>query len=281
MQVSLDRDASELSLIGRVFEIIDNQDEASGERAKKICAAGDKRTRFFEDPLLILTACRLCSQMGLGIERSTKQAMVESKMRLLSVSPESITHELQELLLGPHVHDALLECVDVLGAIMPELSACKAFDQHTPYHVYDVLEHTAWVVQRVPATPLERWSALFHDFGKPGAFFMDGERGHFYGHPRLSEILARDVMGRLSLPEKLESRVCLLVRLHDRVIQATRHDVRRALSNMDGDVELFRALCHLKYADALAQSHLSEPRVQLAIDLERMLDEVLEEMPAD
>ena len=49
---------------------------------------------------------------------------------------------------------------------------------------------------------------------------------------------------------------------------------------MDGNVDLFRALCQLKRADALAQSHLSEPRIQLALDLERVLDEVIEQNAA-
>lgn len=244
-------------------------------RAKTIRVVGDAHERFSEDALRILRGCRFCSQLGFSIALDTLQAMKSHKMRLLSVSAERITHELQEMLLGEHVHDALLECVDVLGAVMPELSACKGFDQHTPYHIYDVLEHTAWVVQHVPATPLARWSALFHDIGKPGAFFMDGDRGHFYGHPRLSEILARGIMARLRLSPRLEKDILALVALHDKVIPAQKRNVRRALLHMNGNAELFRALCHLKRADALAQSPLSEPRVQLSADLERVLDEVL------
>lgn len=251
------------------LEVLDYRD-GLGE----IRVVGDGRARFAENPLCILQACRLRSQLGFRIEPSTKQAMLEKKMCLLGASPEGVTFELQELLVGPFVHDAILDCVDILGAVLPELVACKGFEQHTPYHIYDVLEHTAWVVQRVPATPLLRWAALLHDIGKPGAFFMDGDRGHFYGHPRLSEILARNVMERLRIPAGMESQILLLVRWHDRTIKADPRDVRQALSNMDGDAELFRALCHLKLADALAQSDLSEPRVQLAIDLERVLDSV-------
>ncbi len=247
---------------------------------KTIRVVGDGRERFSEDALRILRACRFCAQLGFTIEPNTLQALVENKMRILGVSSERITHELQELLLGEYVHDALLECVDVLGAIMPELAACKGFDQHTPYHIYDVLEHTAWVVQRVPAKPLVRWAALFHDLGKPGAFFMDGQRAHFYGHPRLSEILARDIMERLCLSPRFKQQVLMLVRIHERTIPARARNVKRTLASMDGNVDLFRALCQLKRADALAQSHLSEPRIQLAHDLERVLDEVIEQNAA-
>ena len=66
-----------------------------------------------------------------------------------------------------------------------------------------------------------------------------------------------------------------LVRLHDRQIPAAPKNVKRALAELDGNIELFRALIDLKRADALAQSSLSEPRVQLAADLETVLAEVL------
>ena len=67
-----------------------------------------------------------------------------------------------------------------------------------------------------------------------------------------------------------------LVRMHDETIAATPKAVKRALARMGGDVELFRTLVGIKRADALAQSSLSAPRVQLADDLERVLEEVIE-----
>lgn len=240
-----------------------------------IRTVGDGNRRFAEDALRILRGCRFASQLGFLIEPETKQAMWSHKMRMLNVSSERITHELTELLLGEHVRDALMDGIDIIGAILPELVAMKGFEQHTPYHIYDVWEHTAWVVQRSPKTPLARWAALFHDCGKPGAFFMDGDRGHFYGHPRLSEALARGALARLTLAPRFVNDVLTLVRLHDRTIPATSSAVRRALAQLNGDTDLFRALIDIKRSDALAQSALGEPRVQLADDLERVLNEVL------
>ncbi len=240
-----------------------------------IRVVGDGNSRFDEDALRILRGCRFASQLGFALEPATKQAMWSHKMRMLNVSSERITHELTELLLGEHVHDALMEGVDIIGAVLPEIVAMKDFDQHTPYHVYDVWEHTAWVVQRSPATPLARWAALLHDCGKPGAFFMDGDRGHFFGHPRLSVVLARGALSRMTLSPKFVDDVLTLVRLHDRTIAATSASVKRTLAQFGGDTELFRTLVGIKRADALAQSQLSEPRVRLANDLECILDEVL------
>ena len=240
-----------------------------------IRAVGNANDRFAEDALRILRGCRFASQLGFAIEPVTKQAMWSHKMRMLNVSAERITHELTGLLLGEHVHDALMECIDIIGAVLPELVAMKGFDQHTPYHIYDVWEHTAWVVQRAPKTRVGRWAALLHDIGKPGACFFEGQRAHFYGHAKLSVILAQSILGRMALSDSFRQDVITLVRLHDVQFAATPKSVRKALAKLDGDVPLFRELIGIKRADALAQSHLSEPRARLASELEVVLDEVL------
>ena len=240
-----------------------------------IRTVGDPGERFAEDGLRILRACRFSSQLGFDLEEGTIGAMVSRKMRLSLISSERITHELDLLLLGDHVHDALMRTIDVLVAVMPEIAACKGFDQHTPYHIYDVWEHTAWVVQRAPKTRVGRWAALLHDIGKPGACFFEGQRAHFYGHAKLSVILAQSILGRMALSDSFRQDVITLVRLHDVQFAATPKSVRKALAKLDGNVPLFRELIGIKRADALAQSHLSEPRARLASELEVALDEVL------
>ena len=244
-------------------------------RSGTIRTVGDPYLRFREDALRVLRGCRFASQLGFSIEPETLHAMTARKMGLLRVAAERTVHELDALLLGDYVHDALMETVDVLVAVLPEVAACRGFDQHTPYHIYDVWEHTAWVVQRCPATRLTRWAALLHDIGKPGARFMDGERAHFFGHPALSAVLAADIMRRLMFAPSFSDRVLTLVKMHDVQIAATPRSVKKALAQLGGDAEMFRALIDLKRADALAQSDLSRPRLQLADDLVVVLDQIL------
>ena len=244
--------------------------------ARTIRVVGDPAKRFAEDGLRVLRGCRFASQLGFSLDQTTLAAMKKEKTGLLRVSAERITHELDGLLLGDHAHDALVETVDVLVAVMPEIAACKGFDQHTPYHIYDVWEHTAWVVQRAPRSRLARWAALFHDIGKPAAFYTDANgRGHFFKHQELSAILADGIMKRLLVSPSFASKALTLVRIHDRQIAATPRSVKRALANLGGDVDLFRMLCGIKRADALAQSDLAAPRVELSYELECVLDEVL------
>ncbi|MBQ2681025.1 MAG: HD domain-containing protein, partial [Eggerthellaceae bacterium] len=256
--------------------LLDTWNGQSDLETHTIRVVGDASKRFAEDSLRVLRGCRFASQLGFTIEPTTLAAMKKEKTGLLRVSAERITHEMDELLLGDFVHDALMETVDVLVAFMPEIAACRGFDQRTPYHIYDVWEHTAWVVQHSPKTRLARWVALFHDIGKPAAFYTDANgRGHFFKHQQLSAILAKSIMERLLMSPAFTAQVLALVSIHDRQVAANPRSVKRALSNLGGDVDLFRTLCGVKRADALAQSELSEPRLKLSYELECVLDEVI------
>lgn len=256
--------------------ILDPYGGVADLEACTIRAVGDPDRRFNEDALRILRACRFASQLGFSLEAGTYAGMMANKSQLLRISSERITHELECLLLGEHVHATLMETVDVLAAVLPELVACKGFAQRTPYHIYDVLEHTAYVVQNTPPYPLARWAALFHDVGKPAAFFQDADgTGHFYGHAKISVELARCALGRLALSPAFVSRVLTLVKYHDDVIEPTPKAVKRALARLDGEVELFRTLCDLKRGDALSQAPQCAGRVELADELEKALDGIL------
>ena len=242
-----------------------------------IRTVGDPSKRFQEDALRILRAARFSSQLGFPIEADTYSAMLAGKSQLSKVSSERITAELQKLILGKDACRALLSTVDVLSAVLPELVAMKGFDQCTPYHSYDVLEHTARAVAGTPPYPLVRWAALFHDMGKPGAFFKESTgRGHFYGHAKLSVVLARGIMKRLSFSPTFKERVLILVERHDEVYEPTPKAVRRALVRVGGDVELFRALCDLKKGDASAQAPAyAAERMEKADELRRVLEDIL------
>lgn len=260
--------------------IIDPFDGLEDMRRGILRCVGDPLTRFSEDALRILRACRFASQLGVAIDEATFEAMVASKSLLRKVSGERIYRELERFVCGDHVHDALMTCVDVLAFVLPELVAMKGCPQVTKYHIYDVLEHTAWVVQRTPPEPLQRWSALFHDMGKPAAAFFEGEVEHFYGHAAVSVELAGGIMHRLPFPAWLRRDVPVLVRVHDDVVPANTRAVRRMLGRLGGRTDLFEALCDIKRADALAQAPFCAPRADTAEELRALMRQILEEEAA-
>lgn len=246
-----------------------------------IRSVGEARLRFSEDALRILRACRFASQLGFSIEETTKVAMFELRSSLDSIAVERIQRELDAFFCGSHIHDALLSYVEIIAEIIPEILPMEGFDQKTPYHIYDVLEHTAYCMQYCSPTPLVRWAAFFHDIGKPQTFFTDEKGiGHFYGHAKVSVDIARATMTRLKLPRKFSHGVLLLIKHHDDDIPAQPKSVKRMLQKLDGSPDLFFALCDLKKGDALAQAPRCHERVEHINELESILDTILAEQEA-
>ena len=220
-------------------------------------------------------ACRFAAQLGFDIEEETLFGMLSNKGIVYRVSAERVTHELDRLLTAPFAGSALVKYVDVLSCVLPELVSMKGFEQHTPYHIYDVLEHTAHVVDGVSAYRLVRWAALFHDMGKPACFFFGKNGvGHFYGHANVSVMLARGIMSRLKMSPTFANRVLTLVKHHDEVVEPTPRAVKRMLARLDGDVELFCALCDLKRGDARGQAPHCAGRIDAAYELEKVLADI-------
>lgn len=236
---------------------------------KRIRCVGEPRVRFSEDALRILRGLRFASQLGFDLEKDTEEATFAQAELLEEIAGERIRVEMEKLLCGSAVHDVLMRYVDVLGVVIPELLPMKGLDQRTRYHVYDVLEHSAYVIQNAPAYPLVRWAAFFHDMGKPDSFSLDDQgRGHMYGHPEVSAAHLGNVAKRLRFPNRLTHRIDLLVRYHDLRPANTPKSIRKLYAKLDYDESLFHAMCDLMRADALSQAPFCEERVHLTDDLE-------------
>lgn len=241
-----------------------------------IRVVGDPSKRFKEDALRILRACRFASQLGFRINDATYEAMLTHKCLLENVSPERITHELDLMLLGTYIHDALMRTVDVIAVVLPELVAMKDCDQKTKYHCYDVLEHTAWAIQEAEPTRVVRWAALCHDMGKPACKFHDANGVvHFYGHAAISAKLARGLMDRLLMSNDFKETVFSMVLNHSDKIAENSRSVRRALVRTGGDVELFRNLLGLKRADILAHAPEYQSQTETIDAIEAELDKII------
>lgn len=230
-----------------------------------IRAVGEPADRFAEDALRVLRAVRFAVRMGFAVETRTHEALVEAAPGLAGIARERIGQELDGVVRSGRVAWALLNETEVMCAALPELSPLVGFDQRSPYHTYDVLEHTARVCRAVEAfaagvpAPALRWAALLHDVAKPATFTTDGSgRGHFFGHPRVGAEMAADILRRLALPKELASQVCALVRLHDHVMQPTSRSIRRTLHKLDRACpgraySLIYQLLDLKRADAVSK----------------------------
>ena len=175
----------------------------------------------------------LCCCLGFTLEEETAKAAFALKERLRLVSAERIYEELKKLLLGNWVFDVLVEYKEIIGVVVPEL--VPAFDcaQQNPWHVYDVFTHIARSVEAAPKDADLRLVMLFHDTGKPACKTTDEEGiDHFYGHPTVSEQLAKAALERLKASRASMQRILPLIRYHDGHILTDEKSVKRWLNRL-------------------------------------------------
>lgn len=242
---------------------------------KIIRCVGDADKRFNEDALRIMRAIRFSSVLGFEIEDNTKRAIFKNKKLLKNISSERIASELVKLLCGENVRKVLLEYIDILSVVIPELVPMKGFDQRNIHHIYDILEHTAVAVENITPTPILRLTALFHDIGKPKCFFMKNGEGHFYGHSEVGAKMTENILSRLKFDNNTKKIVTKLVKIHDVQIEETETAVKRCMNKHT--VEIFFLLLKMKRADTLAQSPMCRDRLGYLDRLEKTARKIIAE----
>lgn len=244
-----------------------------------IRCVGQPHERFKEDALRILRALRFASVYGFAIEDETAAAAHELRETLQMVAAERIRVELGKLLCGQSCGAILRGYRDILSQVLPRLTPMFDFEQHTPYHRYDVWEHTVRAVEAAPATEVLRLTMLLHDAGKPAAFTMDEQGvGHFHGHAIISEEIAAEAMTRLRMDKATAERVLLLVQYHDLPLAADDRLLKRRL-NQFGE-ESLRQLIDVQEADQLAKGTRSADDIHAESDnLRHALDTLLASAP--
>ncbi len=98
---------------------------------------------LLDDPLRILRAVRLAVHLGMKIEKETVLLIRAAVPGLSKVSAERIRDELFLILAGEHASMGIriLDRLDALGFVLPELQDLKGVTQTAP-HVLDTWEHT-------------------------------------------------------------------------------------------------------------------------------------------
>lgn len=248
-------------------------------RSRIIRCVGNPRTRFQEDALRILRALRFAAVYGFTIEEETSAAIHALCASLRDVAPERIRVELAKLLCGQAAEEILRAYSDVIFTVLPPLAPMLGFDQRTPYHRYDVWEHTLRALAAAPATEVIRLTMLLHDSGKPAAFTLDEKGvGHAHGHPKRSAEIARDILLSLRVDNATLDRVLLLVTNHDYPLTPDRRIILRRL-NRFGEVVL-RQLIEVHRADGMGKGTVAPEIVEdWAATMRRSLDAVLAEKP--
>lgn len=203
-----------------------------------IRCVGSPKERFTEDALRIMRAVRFAAQLGFVIEENTARAVRELADNLQQISMERIQAELHRLILSdnPHmIRDAYR--LGITKVVLPEFDTMMETGQNSPYHCYNVGEHTIRVMEYVRNDRYLRWAALLHDVGKPQKHTVDVQGiDHFHGHEEVGGDMAKKILKRLRMDNKTIDTVSKLVKYHDYPLTPDGRSLRHSISVIGKDI---------------------------------------------
>ncbi|PKM95006.1 MAG: polynucleotide adenylyltransferase [Firmicutes bacterium HGW-Firmicutes-1] len=215
---------------------------------------GSPSERFNEDALRMLRAIRFCAKLGFEMDEATEAAIIQCAPLIEKISGERIHMEMTKILISnnPHFIEKLTS-LGLMAYIIPEFMKNVGVEQHNKHHIYTVDNHIYEAIKNVEASETLRWTLLLHDIGKGYCKTIDDEGvGHFYNHPKLSVIIAKEVLNRLRFDNKTISDILKLIEHHDYRIEADMKQVRTAINKI-GE-ELFEEYIKVQRADIRAQN---------------------------
>lgn len=250
-----------------------------GERdlsLRRIRCVGTPQRRFEEDGLRILRALRFAAVLSFTLEEATSAAVLQCRRMLAGIAAERISSEFLKLLCGRDAVRVLREYRPVFEVFLPEIAPMAGLNQRSPYHQYDVWEHTLHALSFAEADPELRLAVLLHDIGKPQCKSIDRTgRGHFRGHQEAGAVLAERICDRLRLSRSMTEHVTALVRCHDVSVVCGEANVRRWLNRLG--LPLYRKLLELNRADTLAHAAPAFRRLPILDQAEEELERILRE----
>jgi tRNA nucleotidyltransferase/poly(A) polymerase len=211
--------------------------------------------RFREDPLRLMRAVRIATELGFRIEGKTLKAISSMAEAVTAAAPERIRDEMIRLVLGekPSQGFHLLRETGLLGWILPELAEMGRVKGR--------------IVDQVAPDPVLRLSALFCALARSTA----------PDHGTMNEEAAKSIMVRLCFSKSMIRQVVRLVR--EQSAFATYQsswsdgDLRRILRRVGA--ERMEALLALRRAGLQASGRHGRPELLLLDEIQGRMKEVM------
>jgi poly(A) polymerase len=217
------------------LEFVDEHDGLADLAARVLRTPSPPEESFADDPLRMLRAARLASQLGFTVAPDVQAAMTASAASLSMVSAERIRDELTKLLMSDSPREGLTLLVEtgLADVVLPELPALQLeVDEH--HHHKDVYQHSLTVLEQairlegarsVPGVSAPetvegpdlvlRLAALLHDVGKPATRrFEPGGGVSFHHHEVVGAKLVSKRLKALRYDKETVTAVARLVELH-------------------------------------------------------------------
>ncbi len=221
---------------------------------------------FKDDPIRLLRAIRIKSQLGFTLDENTENGIEKNSQLLSYVSPERLRDKFLKILSisGATENMYILDRLGLLGRIIPELEDLKGVEQPKE-HYWDVFHHcieTPGAIERAISRNTEQLSiipwhpyldqyfteeisdgcsrstiiklaGLLHDIGKPITKSLDTTgRIRFIGHDDYGSEISSSILRRLRISNTGVQLVSKMIKHHLRPTQMSQHlemPTRRAL----------------------------------------------------
>lgn len=260
-------------------KIIDPFNGQADLKAKIIRSVGDPISRFKEDGLRPMRACRFAAKLNFEIEENTFNAINKTLDIFKKVAPERIHDEIVKMISAdaPSIGLEYMRKSGLLEIIIPEVLEGIGIEQPKPYHVYDVYYHSIYSCDYGPKNnPILRLALLFHDIAKPRC----KKEMTFYNHEKVGATMAEDILKKLKFSGSDQEYVENLILNHMFNYDSTWTDsaVRRFIKRVG--IDNIKDLFSLRKADMRAMNkdadsdYLKElsNRIKKVIDDENALD---------
>jgi tRNA nucleotidyltransferase (CCA-adding enzyme) len=241
--------SGEVAVVDAIGANIDENQDATHEKSNKstvTCA-------FESNPVSILQALGYYSTGDYIISMQTRDAILQYKENINSISAADLRTELSWVLRGKKVSTVLEEYAEVFMALIPEFAPLAGFDLKRPEHSYDALTHSFKSVGYASPILTLRYAMLFHALGMPDCFSEDQSgRGNYYGHAERSWIYTNRIMQRLGFSEDEIREVGFLIKNQGMDIASERRSLKLKLREMPS--ERLKMLLQFRHADLKAQN---------------------------
>ena len=213
-------------------------------------------TVFRYDPGRLLRAVRLAGQLNFRLEPATAAQIRADAAAVERVAPERVRNELMLILAadGARARLEVLDRLDLLCRVIPELAETRGVDQPRAHHYWDVWNHLLHTVEYAemvtrghqhsaiyslaPWTPAAaehfagpagdghsrrtflKLAGLLHDIAKPQTKQVDAAgRTRFFGHSELGAEMVESRMAQLRFSGQGTALVSRMIRYHLRPAQ--------------------------------------------------------------